>query len=397
MSRGTAVVVGGGIGGLAAAVGLHRIGWSALVLEQAPAITEVGTGLSLWPNALRGLDALGVGEQVRAAGVSAVSRGGIRLPSGKWLRRKHPGDVQVLMVHRAKLHRLLLDELPVAWVSTGARVTSIEESPGGATVTYQTASGTRQSAGDLVIGADGIDSTVRQRLWPQARPPVFDGRTCWRGVTPPGITPTAESITVTRDQQFGMMPLLDERTYWFLLAAASAPGTRYGDERAEVRRRVAGWHDPITAALEATAPDQVSHHDLFRLDPVPGYMHGRTALLGDAAHAQTPDLGQGACQAIEDAVVLAASLTQHDDPLTALARYDEQRRPRTQAMARAADQIHQLNARHFAAVLAAARFMPPSLWRRQNLRWTDWTPPTITRYASDRPSGDSDGGSEKAS
>ena len=144
-----------------------------------------------------------------------------------------------------------------------------------------------------------------------------------------------------------------------------------------------GWHEPITAALQATAPDDVSHHDLFRLDPVPGYARGRTALLGDAAHAQTPDLGQGACQAIEDAVVLAASLTQHNDLLSALASYDEQRRPRTQAMARAAHQQHQLSARHFRAVLAAARVMPPSVWGRQNMRWTGWTPPTIARYADD--------------
>jgi hypothetical protein len=102
-------------------------------------------------------------------------------------------------------------------------------------------------------------------------------------------------------------------------------------------------------------------------------------------------------KAIEDAVVLAASLTQHGDPLTALARYDEQRCPRTQAMTRAAHQTHQLNARHSSLVLAAARVMPPSLWRRQITRWTDWTPPAITRYASDRPGGQSDGGSEKAS
>lgn len=377
MSRGTAVVVGGGIGGLAAAIGLHRIGWSAVVLEQAPAITEVGAGLSLWPNALRALDALGVGSQVRASGVSAVSRGGIRLPSGKWLRRKRPGDIEVLMVHRAELHRLLMDALPATWVSTSALVTGIEESPDGATVTYQAAGGSRQAAGDLVVGADGINSTTRQRLWPQAQPPVFDGRTVWRGVTPPGTAPGAEHITVTRDQQFGMMPLPGGRTYWFLLASAPAAGTRCDDERAEVRRRVAGWHEPITAALEATAPDHVSHHDLFRLDPVPGYVRGRTALLGDAAHAQTPDLGQGACQAIEDAVVLAASLARHGDPLTALAGYDEQRRPRTQAMARAAHQVHQLNSRHFSVVLAAARVMPPALWRRQVTRWTDWTPPSI--------------------
>jgi 2-polyprenyl-6-methoxyphenol hydroxylase-like FAD-dependent oxidoreductase len=238
MSRGTAVVVGGGIGGLAAAAGLNRIGWPAVVLEQAPAITEVGAGLSLWPNALRSLDALGIGEQVR-----------------------------------------------------------------------------------------------------------------------------------------------------FLVANASVLGVHYADERAEVQRRVTGWHEPIAGVLEATEPDQVSHHDFFRLDPVPNYVHGRIALLGDAAHAQTPDLGQGACQAIEDAVVLAASLTEHSDPQTALARYDEQRRPRTQAMARAAYQQSQLYARYFRAVAATARVMPPSLWRRQITRWTDWTPPAITPSAA--ASGDS--------
>ncbi len=377
MPGGRAVVVGGGIGGLTAAVALRRIGWSAVVLEQAPAITEVGAGLSLWSNALSALDVLGVGDRVRACGVSAVSRGEIRVPSGAWLRHKHPGDVAVLMTHRAELHRLLLDALPAGWVMTGASVTDVDQSPDAATVTYQTAGSARRVSGDVVIGADGIGSTVRRRLWPGAPAPVFDGRTVWRGVTPPGATPAAEHITVTRDQQFGMLPLPGERTYWFLLATAPAPDLRDGNELAEVRRRVSGWHEPIQAALRATTPDQVSHHDLFRVDPAPSYVCGRTVLLGDAAHAQTPDLGQGACQAIEDAVVLAAALARHDDPEAALARYDDLRRPRTQAMARAADRIHQLNARHFRAVLAAARLMPPSLWRRQNLRWTRWTPPAI--------------------
>lgn len=377
MSRNTVVVVGGGIGGLAAAVGLQRIGWSVVLLEQAPAISEVGAGLSLWPNALRSLDVLGIGEQVRASGVRAVSRGGIRLPSGRWLRHKHPDDVAVLMVLRADLHRILWDALPAGLAMTGASVTDLEESSDGVTVTYQTDSGPRQVSGDLVVGADGINSTVRRRLLPETSPPVFDGRTVWRGIAPAGTAPGAEHLTITRDQQFGMMPLTGERTYWFLTAAAPRPDIRYDDERAEVQRRMAGWHEPIMAALEATAPDQVSHHDLFRLNPLPTYVHGRTALLGDAAHAQTPDLGQGACQALEDAVVLAASLSQDDGLEGALARYDAQRRPRTQDMARAAHQQHQLSSRYFRALLAAALVMPPPLWRRQVMRWTEWDPPAL--------------------
>ncbi|MGA8117450.1 MAG: FAD-dependent monooxygenase, partial [Actinocatenispora sp.] len=317
--RGTAVVVGGGIGGLATALGLHRIGWDALVLEQAPALGEVGAGLSLWPNATRSLDVLGVSDRIRAAGVPAVSRGGLRLPSGKWLRHKRPDDIQVLMLHRAELHRALLAPLPPEWLRTDATVTAVEQGTQGATVTYRTRDGERQASADLVVAADGVHSAVRTQLWPQSRPPAFDGRAVWRAVAGASVPAIEESITLGETQQFGMLPLPGDRVYWFLTGAVDGPRIRFDDEYAEVRRRLVGWHEPIGALLDATRPDDVLHHDVLTLDPLPDYVRGLVALLGDAAHASSPDLGQGACQAIEDAVVLAACLDRQPDVPAALA------------------------------------------------------------------------------
>jgi 2-polyprenyl-6-methoxyphenol hydroxylase-like FAD-dependent oxidoreductase len=363
-------VAGGGIGGLCAAIGLARIGAEAVVLEQAETLGEVGAGLSLWPNALAALDALGVGAAVRAAGVPAVSRGWLRRPSGEWLRRATATDVPVLMVHRADLHRVLRDALPADWLRPGSTVTGVDDT----TVTYRTADGERSTTADVVVAADGVHSVLRQRFWPRARA-RFDGRTVWRAVVGPGVPEFAEGLTLDRDRQFGLLPLPGDRLYWFLTADAE-PDVRYDDELAEVRRRVAGWHAPIGAVLDATKPDAVLHHDITVLDPLPGFVHGRVALLGDAAHAQTPDLGQGACQAIEDAAVLAAALAP-GDVAAGLAGYDRARRPRTQAIARAGRKQAELTAHHFGLAVFAARHAPAALWRRQTARWTRWTAPTL--------------------
>jgi 2-polyprenyl-6-methoxyphenol hydroxylase-like FAD-dependent oxidoreductase len=375
--RGNAIVVGAGIGGLATAVALRRVGWSVGVLEQAARIEPVGSGLSLWPNALRCLDALGVGGPARAAGVTAVSRGGLRLPSGRWLRHKRPDDIAVLMLHRAELHRVLLEALPAGCVRAGTSAIGVTDTGAEATVTYQTRNGAGRDTADLVVGADGVDSTVRRTGWPKAWPPLFDRRAAWRGVTAPDQPPFEESLTLTAERQFGMLPLPGGRVYWFLTARADRPGVRHPDELAEVRRQLDGWHPPIAALLDATPPGAVLRHDITALAPLSGYATRRTVLLGDAAHALTPDLGQGACQALEDAVVLGAELAAAPDLSTALTAYDDQRRPRTQALARAALRQKHLTERWFPVVKLAARLTPPAAWQRQVRPWTDWTPPPL--------------------
>lgn len=343
MRRRRAVVVGGGIGGVAAAVALHRHGWEIVVLERAPELGEVGAGLTLMANALRALDAIGVGEAVRARG-QVDAPGGARTPSGRWLSRMDSAVMRselgtgALGIHRATLHNLLRAELPSAVLFAGAEVVTVDPgtSQRSATVTYLRAGRQHDLAADVVVGADGLRSRVRATLWPDAPPPAYQGSTTWRGVTREAWRgPLAVALTWGRGTEFGMVPLGDGRVYWYG-AVNSPPERPVDDEMAEVRRLFGAWHTPIPALLDATDPAAVLRRDVYELAaPLPTYVRGRAALLGDAAHAMTPNLGQGACQALEDAAVLGHHLRSADIEVPiALNAYDHERRPRTQALAR---------------------------------------------------------------
>jgi 2-polyprenyl-6-methoxyphenol hydroxylase-like FAD-dependent oxidoreductase len=237
--------------------------------------------------------------------------------------------------HRTDLHRVLAGHLPDGVVRTGAEVTGVAQSGGAVTVSYRTPDGPKTIAADLLVGADGIRSAVRRSVWPDAPEPVFQRILCWRGVTEPeSVWPVAGFQTWGRGARFGAHPLSRHRVFWFLTIRQDEPGTHFADDLAEVRRRVGDWHDPIPALLAAT--NSVLRNDIYDLDPLPTYVDGRVALLGDAAHAMTPFLAQGACQALEDATVLAATLT--DDVPSALTAYDRARRPRSQRVRRMARQ-----------------------------------------------------------
>jgi len=169
-------------------------------------------------------------------------------------------------------------------------------------------------------------------MWPQARPPRYAGYTAWRTVTPP-LSIEDASETWGRGMRFGYASLPDGRVYCYATANVPAGG-RAGDEQAELaelRSRFADWHEPIPTLLRATT--NVLRHDIYELPNLPSFVRGRVALVGDAAHAMTPNLGQGACQGVEDVATLATLLDAYEIP-EALARYDALRRPHTQAVAR---------------------------------------------------------------
>ncbi|MEU4539644.1 FAD-dependent monooxygenase [Streptosporangium sp. NPDC023825] len=379
----SAVVIGGGIGGLAAAIGLRRIGWTATVLERRPELGEIGAGMSQSPNALRALAELGVADAARAAGVPFHGIFNLRTASGGHIVRALPGTASPLLgFHRADLHRVLLDALPDGWVHPGAQVSAVRQDADEVIVSC----GAREWRTDLVVAADGVNSTVRSLLWPEASGPRFWGNTIWRGIAhADGID---AAMTMGRGQYFLAMPVGGGRVYWALGARADRPALRYDDELAEVRRRVGHWHDPIPHLLEATAPEAVLHHDITDLDSLSGYVRGRVVLLGDAAHAMHPDMAQGAAQSLEDAVVLAAVLADTgDDVPAALARYDEQRRPRTQTIVKQARakglESTSGNAVGYHLRTTALRLVPSSRWPALAAKalapvW-NWRPPRLPR------------------
>jgi 2-polyprenyl-6-methoxyphenol hydroxylase-like FAD-dependent oxidoreductase len=380
-----AIVAGAGIGGLAAAIGLLRGGWDVTVLERARELGEVGAGWSFAPNALRAADALGVGEEFRACSVPTEAGAAMRLPDGAHLMRFQPdADPPLLANHRADLQHVLARHVPPGRIRTGAEVTGVRQD--GDAVTVACRDGGEMRA-DLLVGADGIHSTVRRCLWPDAPAPVFQRILCWRGVTEPGAVRSVRGFqTWGRGARFGAHPLIGERVFWFLTVRQEEPGLRFDDDLGEVAIRTRGWHDPIPALLAATPPEAVLCHDIYDLDPLPSYAKGRTVLLGDAAHAMTPFLAQGACQALEDAVVLAAETAGTGSVPEALDRYDRARRPRARRVQRMARTDPKLSLSTSPAayrlMTAMTRLASSGMARRKSARLWDWTPPVLAARGS---------------
>jgi 2-polyprenyl-6-methoxyphenol hydroxylase-like FAD-dependent oxidoreductase len=307
-----AVVVGAGIGGLTAAVALRRRGWDVTIAERAPALEPVGAGLGLGPNALHALDAIGLGDDVRR--FSAVQgHGGLRRSGGGWLVRTDLGAVATrfgdpqLVALRADVVGLLAGSLPAGVLRTGVTVTGVDAGDAERRARVATSDGDLDA--DLVVAADGIGSRIRATLFPDHPGPRYSGFTTWRFVAPAlpeGAGRAEPAETWGRGEVFGVLPLASGEVYCYASAPAP-PGLRHDDEAAELKRRFGRWHDPIPSLIGAISPDRVLHDDVYWIaEPLPAYHRGRVAILGDAAHAMTPHLGQGACQAIEDAVVLAS-------------------------------------------------------------------------------------------
>ncbi|WP_395572451.1 FAD-dependent monooxygenase [Streptomyces sp. BK79] len=383
---GRAVVIGGGIGGLTAAAALHLRGLRVTVLERAPSLRPAGAAISLSPNALRALDVIGLGDEIRSL-AAWQGDGGLRAPGGRWLSRSSAEAAAarfggpLVLLHRATLIDLLAARLPSDAVRTGADATLADPGDDGRPARVRTPDGDLEA--DLVVAADGIHSTARAALFPQHPGAVYSGFTTWRVLIPlPGVE-FASHETWGRGRIWGTHPLRDGRVYAYA-AAVTPAGGHAADERAELLHRYGDWHDPIPAVLAAARPEDVLRHDVHHIaEPLPSYHRGRVALLGDAAHAMPPTLGQGGNQAVEDAIVLA----HHHDDLTA---YTGARLPRTTAVARQAVRVARLNLMTGRAgtavrdtVLTALSKAGPALFLRGFDGIADWRPPQRP-YASQR-------------
>ncbi|HEY7262365.1 MAG TPA: FAD-dependent monooxygenase [Trebonia sp.] len=395
MGARSAVVVGGGIGGLTAAVALRQVGWRVTVLEQAAMFGEIGAGIILLSNGLRCLDAIGLGEAVRGSGLPMLALG-MRTAAGRWLSR-FDGDGTAMearmgttsvVIHRAELHRILREALPAEALVAGVTTTGIIGGADGgpAEVRFRHRDHDAVLHADLVVGADGVHSWVRAQRWPDAPAPVYSGSTTWRAVTTPSSAAVTEmSLSWGQGTEFGVMPIVDGRTYWYAAANADE-GQRNTDELRELRGQFGSWHEPIPAVLAYTAPEAVLRHDIYWLPRLDSYHRGSVVLLGDAAHAMTPNLGQGGGQALEDAIVLAAAVSNTSNVATALARYDHERRARTQAMSRAATQQLRFGQQLRNPIAVAMRntavaLTPNHIALLAIARYGKWFPPALAQIA----------------
>lgn len=324
------VIIGAGIGGLAAAVALRRIGVEILVIERAASIREVGAGLSIWSNAVNALRELGLEASVMAS-ASVVERILIRTPSGCLIAQNELGEISrmagapCVCIHRSVLQKILLDSLPPASVLTGARCFGFDDS------TAILESGERVKA-DVLVGADGISSVIRDGLHgPEA--PRYAGYTCWRGLRHDnGALPDRSALlAIGAGSQFGLWPCGAGRLYWFLTKKVPRGTTQ---PKADAVALCRDWAAPVPEMVEGTPEDAILQNDIVDRPPLRWRGRDGVTLLGDAAHASTPNLGQGACQALEDAVVLAHCLSETLPVEAALRKYESLRIPRTTSIVR---------------------------------------------------------------
>jgi 2-polyprenyl-6-methoxyphenol hydroxylase-like FAD-dependent oxidoreductase len=385
-----AVVAGAGIGGLAAAVALAGRGWHVTVCEQAAALEPVGAGIGLAPNALRALDTIGAGDAVRARSALGGA-GGVRRPDGRWLARVDLDDTtielgdRVDVVRRAELLALLTDRLPAGSLHLGTAVRDV--TPGGGADRPRLRTDAGELTADVVVAADGVRSVLREALFPDHPGARYAGYTAWRMIAPAVDAEIVPAETWGRGTRFAIVPLADRQLYCYATADTPA-GARAADEHAELLRRFGAWHDPIPAVLAATDPAAVLRNDIEELAaPLAAYHRGRVAVLGDAAHAMTPDLGQGGCMALEDAVVLAHLLGRAGAEGTpgALADYTAARHRRTQQVAarsRRVGRVAQLSSPSAVTLrdlgLRLGSLLPRRLASRAMRPIFDWQPPAGT-------------------
>ena len=334
-----ALIVGAGIGGLAAAVALRRGGWDVRVFERASSPRELGFALLLAPNAMHALRELGLDDAIRHSGFVATS-GEMRRPDGAVLRRFDVASVRALLDEdtvctlRPALHGALLDAIGLASIDLESPVVGFVSHPEGAQV--KLADG-RTAEGQIVVGADGVASVIRTQLHPEERPPRVTGLLAIRGVARdvvPYLGGADGAQYFGRGFEAGVARAGEREVYWYLsIKAAHFTGTR--DAMAIAEHCAAQFHEPFRAIVRATPREDLRLDELFDRDPISPWGRGAVTLLGDAAHPMLPHAGQGAAQALEDAVVLGSSLRGIQDQTgidASLRGYEGVRIPRTRAV-----------------------------------------------------------------
>ncbi|MGO3305289.1 MAG: FAD-dependent monooxygenase [Sphingobacterium sp.] len=325
-------IIGGGVAGLTAAIALQKAGLSATVYEQAAALRGIGAGFGLAANAMHALDILGLRQGVEKIGhflpsYNILDANGKILISPKTEQIGTYYKQKNFALHRGELHSFLLAQLPEGHVRLGKQAISFTQNQGRVTINFS--DGSSVHAHGLIV-ADGIRSTLRQQLLPKAKP-RYAGYMCWRAVIDnQHIDLTSSYETWGSNGRFGMTPLVDQKIYWYacINGKVNDPILRKFTID-DLRKRFANYHQPIGSVLSSTSNEQLICSEIMDIKPLKSLAYGKILLIGDAGHATTPNMGQGACQAVEDVAVLYDELQESSDISEVFRNVSERRLERT--------------------------------------------------------------------
>lgn len=331
-----AIIIGAGIGGLTTGIALKQLGYQVEIYDRTHQLRPAGAGISLWSNGVKVLNQLGLGREIAAIG-GEMNRMEYRSHKDEPLSQI---DLQPLFqtvgqrpypVARTDLQQMLLDAFGAVEVQLGMKCIGVEQDKTSATAVFENG---HRTSGDLIIGADGIRSIVREHVLGEAIPTRYADYVNWNGLVP-ALPELCEAdnwvLYVGEGKRASMMPVGGDRFYYFF-GAPMAEGSQVPpeDRRQELVEQFLGWPTAVQTLIQTLDPLQANRLEISDIDPPARLAKGRIVLVGDSGHATTPTLGQGGCQAMEDAAMLARYLvTTNLSVSDALGRYEQARKART--------------------------------------------------------------------
>jgi 2-polyprenyl-6-methoxyphenol hydroxylase-like FAD-dependent oxidoreductase len=325
-----ATIIGGGISGLTTALAFNKLNINCEIYEKAPVLNEVGAGIWLQPNALKILDWLGIGTLARERGVilNQVDITDHQLipfrKTSKELVQDQYGQ-GILAIHRGVFQKLLSEHLPEGVLNLGSPFSSSAS----AATKIEVVVGAKKTTSDLLIGADGIHSSVRKAIFENTEL-RYAGQTCWRGVSDISLPLALQNSGIEswgNKIRFGFSPISNNRVYWFAVAK-SKPNEKDPEKMIKpgLTKRFKDFHPLVSKIIDHTDEEKILRNDIYDLKRLQHWFKGPIILIGDAAHATTPNMGQGAGQGIEDAYYLANLLAGNQKILEQLALFESSRR-----------------------------------------------------------------------
>ncbi|MGG3804251.1 FAD-dependent monooxygenase [Metabacillus fastidiosus] len=365
-----AIIVGGGIAGLCAGIMLQQKGLEVEIFDKNMEPTVAGAGIIIAPNALEALKPYGIVDEIILQG-NPSDGFCILSQRGKLLSKLQiPARFdKMYSLHRKDLHQILLSQLRSDTVHFAKDFQHIEQNNGEVKVTFRDGS---VAEGDFLVAADGIHSSIRKQLL-NKNLYRYAGYTCWRGIVSARSIPnviTDFSETWAANGRFGLVPLPNNQLYWYALINAEERDPRFAKYTPQdLAKHFIDYHEPAAMIINNTRPEQMIHRDIVDIQPMEQFFIGRTIFIGDAAHAITPNMGQGACQAIEDANILAECIKRNKRVEQAFKQYNAHRQKRIQDLSKQCWQLGKVAQYEKGAAVVLRNILlkslPASMMRKQ--------------------------------